>query len=176
MIEFQEKIHSHLSTYKEALADYTELQFETQPHPQAWSLAQMYEHLLVSSHFFMRQIQKCLKKEKGQPEGSKNEAGENVYKYKSFPPIKIKPPQAYEVVMEARPKSEYLSQLTAIDEAYQNILELVLKDEGNYKVLHAALGWLNAQEWYMMQEIHLKHHFRQKKGIRRIFGQVTELF
>lgn len=148
-----------------ALDRYTDEQFEAKPTEHEWSLGQMYEHLLVSTtYFFLANTKRCLEKRKGQEGGEMNANGLNVFKYNSFPPIKIKMPEAVrgpEPVARDRAAYKIL-----FEESLRSGLELadeLSADEGVYKTLHPALGWLNAEEWFQAGEIHARHHLRQQK-------------
>ena len=166
---FQKSIH----TYKDALQTYTDAEFAHKTSDDVWSLAQMYEHLYVSTNFFfLANIQRCLDQRKGQLGGEKNEHGENLYKYGSFPPVKIKIPDVLrgpEPVGKTR--DAYVPLLDKMTEDYVKMLEAVAQDTGQYKCIQPAFGWLNAHEWYHIGEMHLRHHLRQKAeleaGLRR---------
>jgi hypothetical protein len=151
--------------YAAALDRYTDEQFAAKPAGHEWSLGQMYEHLHnANTYFFLANAKRCLEKRKGQEGGEMTDSGRNVFQYNSFPPVKIKMPDALrgpEPV--ARERNAYK---TLFEETLQNGLMLadaLPQDDGTYKTYHAALGWLNAREWFQGGEIHARHHLRQQR-------------
>ena len=150
--------------YLSALDRYTDEQFAAKPADDEWSLGQMYEHLyLATTYFFLANTKRCLEKRKGQEGGEMNDNGRNIFKYNSFPPIKIKMP---EVLRGPEPVAkDRTAYKTLFKETLQDGLQLadaLHGDDGNYKTLHPALGWLNAREWLQSAEVHARHHLRQQ--------------
>ena len=95
--------------------------------------------------------------------GEKNEFGEKLFIKGSFPPVKIKIP---EVLRGPEPVAkackEYRSILEKVLSDSKNLIDAVSNDEGSYKALQPAMGWLSAQEWFYLHEMHYRHHLRQK--------------
>jgi hypothetical protein len=162
--EIYQKLETAVNQYIGSLDNYTEEQFTSKKAEDIWSLAQMYEHLsLTSGVFFMANVVRCLEQRKGQIGGEKNEYGEKQYKYGTFPPIKIKIPEVLrgpEPV--AKTLAEYKILLPKVLEDAQKLIEPITTNDGQYKTLHPAFGWLNAIEWFQMLEMHFSHHLRQK--------------
>ena len=98
--------------------------------------------------------------------GERNQYGDNLFKYNSFPPIKVKIPEAVrgpEPVAKTREEYRPLFQKIIMDADF--LIEPVTKDAGEYKCLHPAFGWLNAHEWFHNLELHSRHHLRQQKEL-----------
>jgi hypothetical protein len=153
-------------TYQEALKQYSEADFQIKKAKDVWSLGQMYEHLQTSHSFFIYQVKNCLEQRKGQIGGEKTEMGENIYKYGTFPPIKVTIPEKYrgpEPV--AKPLNEYAAILETMQADFQALVEPLEQNSGDYKTTHARFGMLNALEWYKSAEMHLRHHLRQKQEL-----------
>lgn len=148
-----------------ALDRYTDEQFAAKPADQEWSLGQMYEHLSgANTYFFLANTKRCLEKRKGQEGGEKTDSGLNIFKYNSFPPVKIKMPEA---VRGPEPVAKDRSTYKVLfEESLKSGLQLadeLPEDEGIYKTWHPVFGWLNAKEWFQACEIHVRHHQRQQK-------------
>ncbi len=158
--------------YIAALDNYSDEQFTHKSAEDVWSLGQMYEHLSVSaSYFFMANTLRCLEQRKGQISGKKNQYGDNLYKYNSFPPIKIRIPDAVrgpEPVARSRAEYKLLFQKIIADAA--PLVEPVSDDLGQYKCLQPAFGWLNAHEWYHLMEMHFRHHLRQQTDLEAVLS------
>lgn len=161
---------AHLNLYKNALTDYSEAEFNYKKTDDIWSLGQMYEHLATSGNcFFLKNIKYCLEKKNGQIGGDKNEWGENVFKYNSFPPIKLKVPgNAPDPV--AQSKENYENIFEKIIQQLEIQLDKIEADAGEYKTMHPVFGWHNAKEWLQSFEMHHRHHLRQMDEL----GQLAE--
>jgi hypothetical protein len=157
-----EALINGLNEYKTALAGYSEKQFNHKESEDIWSLGQMYEHLVSSANgFFLKNIKYCLEQRNGQIGGEMNESGKNVFKYNSFPPIKIKVPGGGPQPI-AQPIGVYSAAIDKIIQQVETQESIIENDPGEYKTAHVALSWLSAKEWLQSLEIHARHHFRQK--------------
>ena len=163
-IEVYKNLETVVNQYISSLDEYSDEQFLFKKDDETWSLGQMYEHLnLTSNFFFLANCVRCLEQRKGQIGGEKNESGEKTFIKGSFPPIKIKIPEALrgpEPV--AKNKEEYRQILEKILADAKNLVKTISEDKGIYKALHPPMGWLNAQEWFYLHEMHHRHHLRQK--------------
>ena len=168
------EVYSNLETvvnqYLNSLDDYSDEQFFFKTNEETWSLGQMYEHLTVSSQFFfLANCLRCLEKRKGQLGGEKTHFVEQQFKYGGFPPVKIKIPDAIrgpEPV--AKTREEYRSILKKNLNDSQNLIEAVSNNDGSYKALQVAMGWLDAKEWFHLHEMHYRHHLRQKTELESL--------
>ena len=142
-LEIYEHLERVVKGYQEALDRYSDEQFTHKSAEDVWSLGQMYEHLVLTSNFFfLANTLRCLEQRKGQWGGEKNKYGDNIFEYNSFPPVKIKIPEA---VRGPEPVAKTRA-------AYGPLLEKVL----------------NAREWYHNMEMHFKHHLRQQAELEGI--------
>ena len=164
------KTEALFAIYRNGLLEYSDEDFFYKSSPETWSLAQMYEHVCLSGKkFFLANTKRCMEQRNGQLGGEKNAAGENVFKYGGFPPMKFKVPaglNALEIV--GRDKSAYISEIEAIIISAKLMIEPINQDPGEYKTLHPVLGWLNAAEWYQNLEMHTRHHLRQKEELENL--------
>ena len=162
--EVYQNLEINVNQYISSLNAYTDEQFFFKKDDEIWSLGQMYEHLTVSSNFFfLANCVRCLEKRKGQEGGEKSHFGEQQFKYGGFPPVKLKIPEVIrgpEPV--AKPKEVYRLILEKILIDSKNLIEAVSNDDGLYKAIQPAMGWLNAQEWFYLHKMHYRHHLRQK--------------
>ena len=102
----------------------------------------------------------------------KNEAGENVYSHNSFPPIKIKMPQAFDRGQIQGQSIETYQEafkflLKKTDETYEKLATLNEK----YTTLHPPFGYLNGNEWFQMNALHMKHHLRQIESLHAFLNR-----
>ncbi len=165
--KIKEDISYTLDTYKKGLESYSNVEFTIKPNAESWSLAQLYDHLSVSSQkFFLANVNRCIEQRGGQEGGDKTTNGEAMMKNGSFPDIKIKVPDVFKAI-EIIPKSieEYKSVLESIQNSVDSIFNVSTDINENYKTSHPVFGYLNAYEWYENLEMHLRHHLKQKVGL-----------
>ena len=160
--EIYQKLEQVIRGYLKALSQYSEEQFGYKPNEDTWSIGQMYEHLLASSHqLFFKKINACLRQQYGSPEGEKISEGAKIFSYGSFPPIKIKVPQAWQRPQPTpQSRESYAVALNQLLTDVRSLGEEVAKDTAAYKTNHVVLGMLTAAEWYQLLEMHFRHHLR----------------
>ena len=170
-----QKTQDVIDIYITSLENYTDDTFLMKKDDNTWSVGQMYEHIFISAQFFMYQTNNCLSEKKGQMGGDKTDIGENIYQYDGFPPIKIKIPEAYQTAEQLVPKTrtEYKTFFVNLLLQMEKMLEILEKNNGEYKVKHAVCGFLGALEWYKMVWYHSEHHFIQKKELEMFIGLVN---
>jgi hypothetical protein len=157
--------------YLKELDYYGKNQFRYKPSEAQWSLGQLYDHLINGTYaFHLKEIENCLDCKNGSEKGEKRFKGKLIFFLNGFPKIKIK----------GLPASEYSpsqpeSPAKMKDEVYRFIkaMQKVSKDidqAGNltYKTEHPSLGMLNALEWYMIIEMHFRHHLKQKTKLDEV--------
>lgn len=160
-----------LDHYQRKIAEYMPENFVKTGTGEEWSMGQLYTHLLDSSQFFRYQVRCCLQQEKGQEGGDKTAAGENIYQYESFPPIKIKIPEAWRGADPiAQAQEAYPPRLEEERHKLTLLLAPLQTDAGVYKTFHQVCGWLNGLEWFKMAEMHWRHHLRQQQEIEKTLG------
>jgi DinB superfamily len=168
--EIYARLEKIINGYIEALDGYTDEQFFYKPAEEVWSLGQMYEHLLITAnYFFLANILRCLEQRKGQVGGEKNHYGDNLFKYNGFPPVKLKIP---EVLRGPEPVAQspdvYRAAFPKVLEDARKLMEPVVQNNGEYRCIQPAFGWLNAHEWYHLLEMHFRHHLRQQAELEAI--------
>lgn len=168
--EIFEHLEKTIQGYMEALDGYTDEQFVHKSADDVWSLGQMYEHLYITSNFFFfANTVRCLEQRKGQMGGEKNQYGDNIFKYNSFPPVKVKIPEVLRGPEPiAKTREDYRSLLEKVLADAKKLIEPVTHDAGNYKCFHPVFGWLNAHEWYHNMDMHFRHHLRQQKELESL--------
>ncbi len=152
----------NLRNYKNDVLGYSEADFNHKQSPEIWSIGQMYEHLTMSAnHFFLKNIKYCFEQRNGQLGGQMNSMGENVFKYNSFPPIKVKVPGNAPDPL-ANNQNYYFNELEKIAQQVESQFDSLATNDGLYKTQHPAFSWHNATEWFASFEMHHRHHLRQK--------------
>ena len=170
--EIYQKLEQVIQIYIEALNQYSEEQFGYKQNDDTWSIGQMYEHLLSSSYqLFFKKIDACLRQQYGSPEGEKTSEGAKVFSYGSFPPIKIKVPEAWQgPPLSAQSRESYAAALNQLLTDARRLGEEIAKDTTAYKTHHVVLGMLTAAEWYQLLEMHFRHHLRQQEELEHFLS------
>jgi DinB superfamily len=152
--------------YESELPKYSAADFCKKQSEEAWSIGQMYQHLVKGTMVFHAKFaEDALATTENSSEG-KTMPGKISYLIGGFPPIKIKVPASDEYT-PPQPKSK-----EAVMEDFIN-LKIQLKDlaekidasNSKGKTKHPGFGYLTALEWFQMIEMHFKHHLRQKKRL-----------
>ncbi|MBS1911994.1 MAG: DinB family protein [Bacteroidetes bacterium] len=148
----------------ESLPNYTSQQFASTPEENAWSIGQVYEHLVSGTrNFHLRMVEACLNGQGERTEEPANENGQRALAANSFPPVRIAVPPSpqYTPVQPAGPE-DVAARLGSLVVDLRTYPERVAGADPNMKMQHPGLGKLNAQEWYQLIEMHFRHHLAQK--------------
>jgi hypothetical protein len=165
------KVTRHIEEWEKALSGYSEKEYYFKPSPGEWSFAQVYEHLIRVSE---KCIDNSLKCSRNQGEKGHSGFGPAIFSLMgSFPPVKIrvkKIPEGMDDIYlpkEIKPE-EARKELRNILQKMKDIIPETAGADKSMRLEHWAGGWFNAQQWYHSAEMHLKHHFRQKKRLERL--------
>lgn len=80
-----------LITFRSELSNFSLEQLRYISAVGVWSIGQMYDHLIVVANEYLDNMETCSTLNKEQPLG-KTQFGEELYRNRGFPPIKIKLP------------------------------------------------------------------------------------
>jgi hypothetical protein len=141
-------------------------QFKKKVNSTSWTIGQIYDHLLVySQEVHIKAIQECLQTK----DTNINKEGKSLkgfiqfavggylpFKHKSNPYKEPNQPLSTEKV-----KDDFYRFLKVV---YKVAKEIDYK-KPTKKVKHPSLGYLSAEEWFQLIEMHFRHHVRQKKKL-----------
>lgn len=162
------KYEDHTQNWIAALSQYSEKEFQTRPSGADWSVAQVYEHIANVTDKCIANALRCAENKGETGHGG---FGPAVFSLMgSFPPVKMKIkkiPAGMELIYSPRQisKEEAEQKLNEALQQMRNSLAAVKNASPKQRVAHWAGGWFNALQWYHSAEMHIKHHFRQKKRI-----------
>ncbi|WP_405141888.1 DinB family protein [Paenibacillus sp. FSL H7-0942] len=132
---------------------------------EEWSIGQMYVHLIQSALFLhLHNIEQCLSSEDSTLKSGeeKTELGRQVFELGQFPPVPVKVPASPQYTPQPPESMESLSDgLHMVVERMRSTEPLLHQASENNKIRHPRLGALNAQEWFLLIEMHYRHHFLQ---------------
>ncbi|NBD24380.1 DinB family protein [Paenibacillus glycinis] len=155
-------MYDFIETFRSDLETYSPDRLKRIAKPGSWSLGQLMDHIVAVADEYLGHVATCARTTEPQTSG-KTEAGEDVFRRRAFPPIRIALPDTPEFTpSNDRSKEELLAELDRIERemaAWEPRLDAI---DPEMKVRHGGFGWLNAREWFDMIGFHTRHHFRQK--------------
>ncbi|SFL99088.1 DinB superfamily protein [Paenibacillus sp. 1_12] len=163
-----EEITAH---YIQELNDFTMEQLRHQSSESEWSLGQMYLHLINSALYMqLRNVDDCMtpgEEAVSSPEG-KTEAGNAVFEQGSLPSMRIQvPPSPQYTPGQPESQEQLIQGLNKVLSRMKEIEPLLEKESLQQTVPHPRFGGLNAKEWFMLVEMHYRHHLRQKDRLKK---------
>ena len=157
------------------LEKYNEEPFKKKPNDKSWSLGELYNHLYISTLFYIKNIENCIDKKEGKIGGRKNLAGTITFLQNSFLPFKYKlsinekhPPEIPENIMAIKDK---LIKLMKLMYSAAEKIDTLSKEDLKYKTKNPGFGFLNASEWYRLAEMHFRHHIKQKDRLESFISK-----
>ncbi|MGN6646802.1 MAG: DinB family protein [Cytophaga sp.] len=140
-------------------------QFKKKVTEKSWTIGQIYDHLLIySQEVHIKAIQECLAQKDTNSKEGKSFKGFFQFLFKGYMPFKYK----------SNPYKEPGQPLSTekVKDDFYRFLKLVYKTakEIDYKkptakVKHPSFGYLSAEEWFALIEMHFRHHLRQKNKL-----------
>ncbi|TCI54175.1 DinB family protein [Exiguobacterium sp. SH1S21] len=156
-----------LSQFKADLDGYTERQLRYKVTEDVWSIGQMYDHIIVVAEEYADEMERCLASSEKQSLG-KTEFDERLFQAGGFPPIKIRLPDEMNQPPNNTDSRETLElRINELTTRLKRLEPLARLANPDVKALHGGFGWLNAQEWYELIEMHTRHHLRQQTDLER---------
>ncbi|OMF21808.1 hypothetical protein BK133_27620 [Paenibacillus sp. FSL H8-0548] len=140
-----------------------------------WSIGQMFQHLIRSAlDMQLRNIDQSLIPSQDPliSPTEKTEVGAAIFAQGSFPPIRIHVPPSPQYTPEQPENKEQLIQgLQTVIQRMKEIEPALEKMSKQNTVSHPRFGGLCAEEWFLLVEMHYRHHLLQldrlKKGLLR---------
>lgn len=146
-----------------ALDHYTFEQLCQKPRMDSWSLGQVYMHLIADTRYFVKQIKACLLT-RAHEDGEMHEEAKVMFRNHAFPDIRLQNSSA-DPVPQPDGKAALLREMISIREEVNNLYADDRFPVSTGKTRHPGLGYFTAAEWLEFAEMHLRHHFRQKRHI-----------
>jgi hypothetical protein len=163
-----EEITNH---YLQELDGFSMKQLKRQPSENEWSIGQMYLHLINASlYMHIRNVDRCMTQIEDSvvSKGEKTEAGQAVFDQGSFPPVRIHvPPSPQYTPGQPENKDQMVQGLKAVMQQMNEIEPNIEKALIHNTVSHPRFGALNAKEWFMLIEMHYRHHLLQKNRLKK---------
>ncbi|ASZ11248.1 DinB family protein [Chitinophaga pendula] len=147
-----------------ALNDYTLEMLLQKPKIGSWSLGQVYVHITDDTKYFVERMKSALS---GDVHSDKqmHEDAKGLFERNGFPDTMIEGPATDDSVRQPANKEELLTSLLFIKDEVNNLSMAFNRSGSKGKAEHPGLHYFTAVEWLQFAEMHMRHHFRQKKRI-----------
>ncbi|WP_400164498.1 DinB family protein [Brevibacillus sp. TJ4] len=161
--------------YLRELDQFSLEQLQQKPNDQDWSIGQMFQHLINSALFMqIRNIDQLLMPPQDGPgrREEKTEMGSAVFSQGSFPPIRIQvPPSPHYTPEQPESKEQLIDGLRAVMQRMKEIEPVLGQASKHCTVNHPSFGGLCAEEWFLLVEMHYRHHLTQLDRLKRALNQ-----
>lgn len=172
-IESLQHFEQLLNTYLDELTGFSMEQLTWQPSENEWSLGQLYLHLIHSALFMqIRSIEDCMSPnaEAVRSIEEKTEAGKAIFAQGALPSVRIHvPPSPEYTPSQPRDKEQIVEGLNAVLHRMKEIEPKLDQAPLKNTAMHPRFGALHAKDWFMLVEMHYRHHLQQldrlKKGL-----------
>lgn len=167
MMDPQQQFNETLRQWIAFLDDYS-LEMVCRPtSAAAWSLGQVYRHIIDDTGWYVEQVETALVSREHHDQ-EMTEEGRQILA-NGFPDIRIAGPATNTFI----PQPESLDQLRqGLLSIQQSVAKLCRNGDfaaATGKTKHPGLGYFTAAEWLRFAVVHMQHHLRQKE---RIDGQL----
>nr|WP_179089777.1 DinB family protein [Paenibacillus sp. FSL A5-0031] len=136
-----------------------------------WSIGQMFQHLISSALYMqLRNLDQCLMPSQDPTvHGTeKTEVGMAIFSQGSFPPNRIHVPPSPQYTPEQPESKEQLIQgVHTVIQRMKDIEPTLEKVSKQHTVSHPRFGGLCAEEWFLLVEMHYRHHLLQLDRLKQ---------
>lgn len=146
------------------LDDYTLAMLCQKPDDNSWSLGQVYTHITDDTAWFVEQMAAAMQTV-ADSEKDMHEHARKMLQNNSFPDAMIEGPATGIYIKQLESKDAVRQKLLAIKTAVNSLYASFDPSKANGKTRHPGLLYFNTLDWLQFAEMHLRHHFRQKKRI-----------
>ncbi|MEH7308577.1 DinB family protein [Neobacillus drentensis] len=157
--------------YLGELDNFSMEQLKRQPSEDEWSIGQMYQHLINSAlYMHLRNIEHCIMQGKNAMVSptEKTREGAAIFEQNGFPPIRIKVPHSPQYTPEQPESKEQLIQgLNTVIHRMEETEPKLEKAPKQNTVSHPRFGALHAKEWFLLIEMHFRHHLLQLDRLKK---------
>lgn len=170
---FLNQFNATIGQWIDYLDSYSIEMLHQRPQTNAWSLGQVYVHLIEDTTFYLEQIELALSSNNLNADKSMSSRAKVLFGNNEFPDMALENP-SNDINLKQPQSNEELSQgLISIRNEMNKLFAEVDLSTANGKTDHPGFAFFNALEWLQFAEMHMRHHLRQKKRIdERLFPQL----
>ncbi|OBZ10267.1 DinB family protein [Bacillus sp. FJAT-26390] len=165
------RFEENVSEYLHELEGFSMEQLKHQPSEDEWSLGQMYQHLINSALYMqlpnIERITMAEMEDAIPSTGEKTKEGKAIFELGSFPPIRIQvPPSPQYTPKQPESKEQLIQGLSTVVHRMKEVLPTLETADKQSAVAHPRFGMLNANEWFLLIEMHYRHHRLQMNRLK----------
>ncbi|WHY69773.1 DinB family protein [Neobacillus sp. SuZ13] len=157
--------------YLGELDNFSMEQLKRQPSEDEWSIGQMYQHLINSAlYMHLRNIDHCIMQSKNALVSpmEKTREGAAIFEQNGFPPIRIKVPHSPQYTpVQPESKEQLIQGLNTVIHRMEEAEPKLQKAPKQNTVSHPRFGALHAKEWFLLIEMHFRHHLLQLDRLKK---------
>ncbi len=161
-----EALNHPIDVWIKELENYSFVQLCIKPSPTAWSLGQLYGHLMEDTHFYLAQATLAASTDEHAFEEASPTA-KGMFLRNTFPDEIIEGAPANALIPQPDSGQQLMNGLLNLKEKMRQVYELVSTSPYKGKTKHPGLGYFSAEEWLRFADMHFRHHLRQKQRIDR---------
>ncbi|WP_340395701.1 DinB family protein [Paenibacillus sp. FSL E2-0177] len=169
--EVLQRFEETATYYIQELERFNLEQLKQKPSENAWSIGQMFQHLINSALYMqLRNIDQCLVLDQDPlvAHVGKTEDGAAIFAQGSIPPIRIQvPPSAQYTPEQPESKEQLIQGLRTVIQRMREIEPSLEKASKQNTVSHPRFGGLCAEEWFLLIEMHYRHHLLQLERLNK---------
>lgn len=160
---YLKRFEETIQLWIDSVDDYTIDMLLQKPGDGSWALGQVFMHIIDDTGYFAEQIKLALATNENANK-SMHEDALAIFENGGFPDMKIvnstagQPPQPSNV-------QTIKDGFNAIKQEINMLCASHNLDNATGKTRHPGLLYFSALEWLRFAEMHMRHHFRQKKRI-----------
>lgn len=170
-VEALQAFETTVAVYLNELGHLELEELHIKPNEEEWSIGQMYMHLIQSAQYMhLRNVDQCLAGNETAVEspGEKTERGKTVFELGSFPPVRIRIPASPQYTPQQPTSKEQLVEgLQGVVERMKRTEPVVRQADSSITIPHPGFGALNAKEWFLLVEMHYRHHLLQLDRLKK---------
>lgn len=179
--EALQRFEETATQYIQELDQFNLEQLKQKPSDNEWSIGQMVQHLINSALYMqLSNIDQCLLQSQDPlvSPADKTREGAAVFAQGSFPPIRIQvPPSAQYTPEQPESKEQLIQGLHTVIRRMQEIEPTLLQEspQNTSTVSHPRFGGLCAEEWFVLVEMHYRHHLLQLDRLKQGISAVSNV-
>jgi hypothetical protein len=136
-----------------------------QPQADAWSLGQVYIHIIEDTTFYLEQMKAALASKNRYAERSMRSRARIMFENNEFPNMVLENPFNDINLKQPQSKEELLQALGSIKDEVNQLFKHIDLSSAKGKTEHPGFAFFDAFEWLQFGEMHMRHHLRQKRRI-----------
>ena len=166
------KFNETIDMWIDELSRFTIGQLKIKPDERSWSLGQLYNHLVEETNWYNSQLEKTLGNEINIDKMTSDPA-KILFNRGSFEDVRIQSdPLISDNVKQPTTVANLKSEMEQLRKDTNEIWRKIINTSKYGKSEHPGLGFLNCFEWIQYSEMHMRHHFKQKKRIENFLESI----